>query len=354
MNNSTENTIVGISIGDVNGIGCEIILKAFDDVRMLEFCTPVIFANVKTISQAKKTLNSPINIQRIDDVSAVVLGKINVVNVWSDNANIIQGIEDTLAGEYAIKSLVAATEALQRKQIDILVTAPISKKNIQSKEFNFPGHTDYLAQKLQSDALMFMIHDGLRVGLITDHVPVKEVTTYLTEALIRKKVDLMLNSLTQDFTITKPKIAVLGINPHCGDNGVIGDEDDTILKPILNKLFEEGKMVFGPFAADGFFGSQQYKNFDAVLATYHDQGLIPFKTLSFGEGVNYTAGLSEVRTSPDHGTAYEIAGKGVADETSFKQAIYKGIDIFKARAVHQEVTKNPLKKRIDQSRKKNA
>jgi len=224
-----------------------------------------------------------------------------------------------------------------------LVTAPINKYNIQSEEFRFPGHTDYLDQELEGNALMLMVQDNLKVGLLTDHIPVNEVAKHLTEKLIAQKVETIKQSLIQDFGINKPKIAVLALNPHAGDNGVIGKEDDEIIKPAIKKLFDKGTMVFGPFAADGFFGSNQYEKYDAVIATYHDQGLIPFKTLSFGNGVNYTAGLNKIRTSPDHGTAYEIAGKGVADYNSFKEAVYTAIDIYNSRFQHLEISKNPLK-----------
>ena len=345
MTKSAENTIVGISIGDINGVGCEVILKSLEDNRILELCTPVIFANAKTITNSQKFISQKINFQRIDSIDKIIPGKINVVNVWTDQDNIVLGADSKIAGEYALKSLYAATQALKTDKIDVLVTAPINKKNIQSDTFKFPGHTDYLAQELEGKSLMFMIHDDLRVGLLTDHVPVKDVSGLFSEDLIRQKVKLILQSLVQDFTITKPKIAILGLNPHCGDDGVIGDEDDKILKPTIAKLFSEGKLVFGPFAADSFFGSQQYKNYDAVIAPYHDQGLTPFKTLSFGEGVNYTAGLNKVRTSPDHGTGYDIAGKNQASEVSFREAIYKGIAIFKSRINHQEITKDPLKKK---------
>jgi 4-hydroxythreonine-4-phosphate dehydrogenase len=222
-------------------------------------------------------------------------------------------------------------------------SAPINKYNIQSEEFKFPGHTDYLNQQLEGDALMLMVQDDLRVGLLTDHIPVSDVSKHLTEELIRKKIITINKSLKQDFRISKPKIAVLGINPHSGDNGVIGREDDVVLKPALKRLFEEGVLVFGPFSADSFFGSGQYEKYDAVIAAYHDQGLIPFKTLSFGNGVNYTAGLEAVRTSPDHGTAYEIAGKGQADHNSFKEAVYLALDVFNNRAEYSELTRNPLK-----------
>ena len=224
-----------------------------------------------------------------------------------------------------------------------MVTAPINKYNIQSQDFKFPGHTDYLDKELEGDALMFMVQDNLRVGLLTDHIPVNEVASHLTEALLIKKITTINKALTQDFGINKPKIAVLALNPHAGDNGVIGKEDDEIIKPALKKLFERGNLVFGPFAADGFFGSNQYEKYDAVIAMYHDQGLIPFKTLSFGKGVNYTAGLNKIRTSPDHGTAYEIAGEGIADFNSFREAVYTAIDIFKTRNEYLKISQNPMK-----------
>ena len=338
-----ENTIVGISIGDLNGIGSEVILKTFEDSRMLEFCTPVIFANVKILSFVKKTFESTSALHGIDTLDQMVLGKINVLNVWRDNFDINFGANDEMAGKLAIQSFVAATKALKEGKIDVLVTAPINKNNIQSAEFKFPGHTDYLNQELEGDALMFMVQDNLRVGLLTDHIPVNQVAAHLTEKLLIQKIETIKKSLIQDFSINKPKIAVLGLNPHCGDGGVIGKEDDEIMKPTIKKLFEKGTMVFGPYAADGFFGSNQYEKYDAVIAAYHDQGLIPFKTLSFGKGVNYTAGLNKIRTSPDHGTAFEIAGKGIADFNSFKEAVYLAIDIFNSRIEYNEISKKPLK-----------
>ena len=316
MIKKAENIIVGISIGDLNGIGSEVVLKTFEDSRMLELCTPVIFANVKIISFVKKNFDSTSALHGIDRLDQIVLGKINVLNVWKEVIDLNLGTNDDKIGEYAIKSFVAATKALKEGMIDVLVTAPINKYNIQSESFKFPGHTDYLEQELEGNALMLMVQDNLRVGLLTDHIPLNEVASHLTEALIIQKIQTVKQSLIQDFSINKPKIAVLGLNPHCGDGGVIGTEDDSILKPTLKKIFEKGTLVFGPFAADGFFGSNQYEKYDAVIATYHDQGLIPFKTLSFGKGVNYTAGLNKIRTSPDHGTAYDIAGKGIANPTA--------------------------------------
>jgi 4-hydroxythreonine-4-phosphate dehydrogenase len=310
---------------------------------MLELCTPVIFANVKVLSFVKKGIESTAPIHGIDRLDQIVLGKINVLNVWQEGVEINFGINDDNIGKYAIKSFVTATKALKDGLIDALVTAPINKYNIQSDEFKFPGHTDYLDRELEGNALMLMVQDNLRVGLLTDHIPLNEVASHLTEALIIKKIETIKQSLIQDFSINKPKIAVLGLNPHCGDGGVIGKEDETILKPTLKKIYEKGTMVFGPFAADGFFGSNQYEKYDAIIATYHDQGLIPFKTLSFGNGVYYTAGLNKIRTSPDHGTAYDIAGKGIADFNSFKEAIYLAIDIYNSRNQYAEISQKPLK-----------
>jgi 4-phospho-D-threonate 3-dehydrogenase / 4-phospho-D-erythronate 3-dehydrogenase len=341
---SADKIRVGISIGDLNGIGSEIVLKTFEDVRMLELCTPIIFASAKTITFIKKKLNYDINFQGIDEASQAIESKINVVNVWKENVEINFGKETPEAGKYAFLSLQAATQALIKEQIDVLVTAPINKHTIQSEDFKFPGHTDYLAKELKGESLMFMITDTLKVGLLTDHVAMKDVAAAITPGLIEKKVEIIYKTLQQDFRISQPKIAVLGINPHSGDNGVIGKEDEEVMKPTLEKLRNSGKLIFGPYPADSFFGSNNYRNFDAILAAYHDQGLIPFKTLSFGSGVNYTAGLNRVRTSPDHGTAYEIAGKDQADHHSFKEAVFKGIDIFRNRQEYAELTRNVLKK----------
>ncbi len=339
-----ENIIVGISVGDLNGISGEIILKTFEDARILEFCTPVIFASIKVMNFFKKYFKSSIDFNSINDINHVAHGKFNVLNCWKEGVNIKFGQENTKIGEYALKSLQAATKALKDAQVDVLVTAPIHKHNIQSEAFKFPGHTDYLAKELEGESLMFMVTDSLKVGLLTDHVPVKDVSEHITEALITKKIDTVYKALKQDFRVVKPKIAVLGINPHNGDNGVIGTEDDAVMRPTLKKIKESGKLVYGPYAADSFFGSDNYKNFDAIIASYHDQGLIPFKTLAFGQGVNFTAGLKRVRTSPDHGTAFEIAGKGVANEGSFKEAVFTALQIFRNRRDFETLTANPLKK----------
>ncbi len=335
---------LGISIGDLNGIGCEVALKTFEDSRMLDFCTPVIFASNKTISFQMKALNFSIPFNGVQDASKAIDGKLNIVNVWKEVPRVQFGEATEEGGAYALKSLVAATEALKKGDIDVLVTAPINKNNIQSEEFKFPGHTDYLAKELKGDSLMFMVTDDLKVGLLTDHVAVKDVSSAIIPRLIRDKVNTIEKSLMMDFGIRKPKIALLGINPHSGDDGVIGTEDKEVLKPVIEEMANMGHLVYGPYSADSFFGSDGYKKFDAILAAYHDQGLIPFKTLSFGKGVNFTAGLDKVRTSPDHGTAYEIAGKGKADYNSFKEAVFMALKIFKNRSEYLELTENVLKK----------
>lgn len=335
---------LGISIGDLNGIGCEVILKTFEDARMLDFCTPIIFASNKTVSHQMKALDLILPFHGVQEPSMALEGKINIVNVWKEVPEISFGEATKEAGEFAIRSLKAAVAALKDGSIDALVTAPINKTNIQSETFAFPGHTDYLAQELEGESLMFMVTEGLKIGLLTDHVAVKDVSKAILPRVVRDKVNTIEKSLKMDFGIRRPKIALLGINPHSGDNGVIGKEDDEVLKPVIKEMLNAGHLVYGPYAADSFFGSDGYKKFDAILAAYHDQGLIPFKTLSFGQGVNFTAGLRKVRTSPDHGTAYEIAGKGVADHGSFKEAVYMAITIFKNRTEYQELTENVLKK----------
>jgi 4-hydroxythreonine-4-phosphate dehydrogenase len=341
--NREENIILGLSVGDLNGIGLELIISIFEDKRMLDFCTPVVFGSLKSVNFVKKHLRSNININLIKDLNAVNVNKFNVLTSYKDDFEINFGKENIRVGEVAIESFMKATQALKDGGIDVLVTAPINKHNIQSETFKFPGHTDYLNQELEGESLMLMVNDNLRVGLLTDHLAVKDVSEAITPQLIKRKIETIYNSLKQDFKVIKPKIAVLGINPHTGDNGVIGDEDDMVLKPSLDKIKKEGKLVFGPYSADSFFGSDNYKQFDAIIASYHDQGLIPFKTLSFGEGVNYTAGLNKIRTSPDHGTAYEIAGKGKADSNSFKKAIFTALELFKNRKEYLELMANPLK-----------
>jgi 4-hydroxythreonine-4-phosphate dehydrogenase len=338
----TEKIKLGISIGDYNGIGIEIILKTFEDKRMLDFCTPIIFGSTKLISTYKKLINLNIPFNGIRKLDKALHGKLNILNVWNEDTPIQLGKPTKESGAYAFQSLEAATEALVQGQIDVLVTSPINKENIQSDQFDFPGHTEYLESKMEGESLMILMTDDLRIGLITGHIPVSEISDTISPELIRKKVELMHRSLCIDFGIIKPKTALLALNPHGGDKGVIGKEDDALVKPIISELQNEGKMVFGPYPADSFFGSENYKNFDGVLAMYHDQGLAPFKTLSFGEGVNFTAGLSCVRTSPDHGTAYDLAGKGLANIQSFKEAVFKGIQVFKTRNEYKALTENRL------------
>lgn len=333
---------IGISVGDLNGIGCEVIFKTFADSRMLDFCTPVLFASNKTISNLARKLGFKIPFNGVRDINRLIDGKINVVNVWKEVPAIRFGEETEEGGKYAINSLRTAVKALKENQIDALVTAPISKNNIQSEDFKFPGHTDFLAQELEGESLMFMVTDKLKVGLLTDHVPVSEVANHITTKRINDKVQTMMHSLRKDFGILNPKIALLGINPHSGDNGTIGEEDEKIMKPAIKVMQDKGMHVFGPYAADSFFGTKNHENFDAVLAAYHDQGLIPFKTLSFGQGVNFTAGLSHVRTSPDHGTAFEIAGKNQADESSFKEAVFLAIKVVRQRDIYKEISQNTL------------
>ncbi|MFY7670385.1 4-hydroxythreonine-4-phosphate dehydrogenase PdxA [Tenacibaculum sp. MEBiC06402] len=339
----TNKIIVGISLGDANGIGIEIILKTFQDKRMFDFCTPVLFGSNKVISFHKKALNLNNSIHGIHSLDKIVHGKLNLINISKEEYKIDIGKATQDGGKFALKSLTTATEALKNNEIDVLVTAPINKDNIQSKEFDFPGHTEYLEENLEGKSLMILMTEDLRIGLITGHIPVSNIAETITPELITEKVNIMEQSLKQDFNISKPKIAVLGLNPHCGDKGVIGKEDDEIIRPTVQKIKETGKLIFGPYAADGFFGSKTYKQFDGVLAMYHDQGLAPFKALSFGNGVNFTAGLNKIRTSPDHGTGFDIAGKNKANITSFEEALFTSLKIFRNRKEYIDLERNRLK-----------
>jgi len=338
---------VGISIGDINGIGIEIILKTFEDSRMFDFCTPIIFGSSRTVSYHKKAINSTVQVHGVQNTSSIVNHKLNLINVWNEAIPIELGTPTKIAGKHAFLSLQAATNALKNNEIDVLVTAPINKHNIQSDKFDFPGHTEYLEANFEGESLMILMTDKIKIGLITGHIPIKNVAEAINEDLITRKVSIMCQTLTQDFGITKPKIAVLGLNPHCGDNGVIGTEEQEIIIPTINKLQNDGILVFGPYAADAFFGTENFKNFDGVLAMYHDQGLAPFKAIAFNSGVNYTAGLSKIRTSPDHGTAYEIAGKGIANNKSFEEALFKAIEIFNKRNEYKNLIKNKLNLKSD-------
>lgn len=340
---ANEKIKVGISVGDLNGIGVEVILKTFQDKRMMDFCTPVVFASNKVISYHKKALGLNVATHQAQNINSIADNKLNILQSWTEEVNIDLGKASKEVGAFALKSLEAASQALKNKEVDILLTAPINKDNIFNEDFQFPGHTEYLEENFEGNSLMLLINDTLRLGLITGHIPVSKVSETITEDLIRMKVDLLHTSLKQDFEIEKPKIAILGLNPHCGDKGVIGTEDDELIRPTIAAIQEEGKMVFGPYAADGFFGSRAYEEFDGILAMYHDQGLAPFKALSFGNGVNFTAGLDVVRTSPDHGTGYGIAGRGEANPDSFKEALFSGLQIFKSRKNYLNLRSNAMK-----------
>jgi len=335
--------IVGISQGDINGIGLEVVLKTLIEPSIAEVCTPVLFSSQKTVSYYRKVLGlEEFSFNPIRDFTQISAKKVNVFVCYEEEVNIEMGKATDSGGKYALISLEKATQALIDGHINTLVTAPINKSNIQSPEFKFVGHTEYLGAKLGGDPLMLLCStNGLRIAVATGHLPVKDVASKLTIELIASKITKLHDSMVRDFAIRKPKIAVLGLNPHAGDNGVIGNEDLEIIKPAIDSLKLNG-LVYGPFAADGFFGNGSYRKFDAVLAMYHDQGLIPFKTLAFNDGVNFTAGLNAVRTSPDHGTAYAIAGKNEANEQSFKNAIYASVDIYRNRILHAEISGNPL------------
>jgi 4-hydroxythreonine-4-phosphate dehydrogenase len=312
---------VGISIGDPNGVGIEVILKTFGDKKMFAFFVPIVFGNYDLIRFQRDHFNFKIQINSIKEPKEAIENSLNLIDVYDKKFNVKFGKSQKDAGKVSLASLEASTYALKKGFISLLVTAPINKNNIQSNKFNFKGHTQYFESKLKRESIMLMISDKLKIGLITDHLPLNKVVSSLSEDLINKKIRLLYNSLKKDFKIFNPKIAVLSINPHVGDNGVIGVEDDEILIPILNKIKKKLKGLYGPFSSDSFFGSKSYLKYDAVIAIYHDQGLIPFKTLSFGKGVNFTAGLNKIRTSPDHGTGYEIAGKGIASKKSFVEAL---------------------------------
>jgi 4-hydroxythreonine-4-phosphate dehydrogenase len=340
-----QRPVIGISIGDLNGIGPELAIKTFSDNRLLEICTPILFASNKLINFYRKSIpDSTFNYQHIKDLARPFHKQVNLFNCWEEEVSINPGQLTDTGGAYAVKSLAAAVEALKDKKIDGLVTAPIHKKNIQSSEFSFTGHTPYLRQAFGvRDVLMLMSSDNFRVGLVTEHVPVSEIVKYISRETILSKLNILKDSLMRDFGIDKPRIAVLGLNPHAGDEGLIGREEEEVIKPAI-KDAKHNMLVFGPYSADAFFARNQQTKFDAVLAMYHDQGLIPFKSLAYGEGINYTAGLPAVRTSPDHGTAFDIAGKNKADTGSFLAAVYGCLDIVQKRREFIENHKNPLKK----------
>jgi 4-hydroxythreonine-4-phosphate dehydrogenase len=335
---------VGISVGDLNGVGMEIIFKTFRNRAMNDMCTPIVFGNAKAAGFYRKaTKSNEFSFNIVNSVSEISVDKANLVAISNEEISLTPGTASKQTGAFAAQSLKAATEALSKGEVDVLVTAPIDKNTIQSADFNFPGHTEYLTNFAgEKESLMFMVSENIRVATLSNHVALKDVVHDISQDKIKAKLDILIKSLQDDFGVVKPKVAVLGLNPHAGDNGQIGEEEKEIIIPALKAYNQNDAIVMGPYSADGFFGNGSYKQFDAVLSMYHDQGLVPFKILSFGSGVNFTAGLPVVRTSPDHGVAYDIAGKNTVDENSFRQAIYMAIDVFKMRKKLKEWRENPL------------
>lgn len=341
-----QDTIrVGITQGDINGIGYEVIIKTLMEPHMIELCTPIIYGSPKVAAYHRKALNiEGLSFNHIRNANEAHTKRINIINCMDDSVRVELGKSTREAGESSFNALDAACIDLEQGVIDVLVTAPINKDNIQSEHFSFPGHTEYLAQRFKTNNyVMLMVSDTMKMGVVTTHVPLSEVSKNITKEAILSKLRIISHSLQQDFSITKPRIAVFGLNPHAGDNGLLGNEEIDIILPAILQAKKEGIIALGPYPADGFFGSNDYRKFDAILAMYHDQGLIPFKMASFEHGVNYTAGLPIIRTSPAHGTAYSIAGEDKASPASFRQAMFLAVDIFKNRIIHEEISKNPLK-----------
>ncbi len=339
-----EKRKIGISIGDINGIGLEVILKTVVNKKILDYCIPVIYGSSKVVSYHKNIVSIDFPFYATRDAQHLQNDKVNIVNCWNDNVNITLGKPTETGGAYALKALEAAVKDLKYGLIDALVTAPINKHAMRMADFPFAGHTEYLAQELGEgkESLMLMVSSSLKVGLVTNHLPVREVAAAITEERVWQKIKILHETLRVDFGLERPVIAVLGLNPHAGDEGVIGYEEIDCIRPAILAAKEAGMLVMGPFPADGLFGSGQYKKFDAVLAMYHDQGLVPFKALSFGSGVNFTAGLGYVRTSPDHGTAYDIAGQNAADPASFREALFLALDVARNRKEYIEAHANPM------------
>ena len=337
---------IGITQGDINGIGYEVILKTFEAPEMLEMCTPIIYGSPKIMTYHRKALNLETSFSIINSATEALPGRINVVNCNDDEVKVELGKASRESGKAAFDALEKAMSEYKDNLYDVLVTAPINKQMIQSEGFTFPGHTEYIEQSVGegAKALMILANDRLRVALVTGHIPVAKIASTITTELIEEKLQLFNTSLKADFGINGPRIAVLSLNPHAGDGGVIGNEEETIIAPAIKAMSEQGVLCYGPYPSDGFFGNGTFSRFDGVLAMYHDQGLTPFKVLAMDEGVNFTAGLPLVRTSPDHGTAFDIAGKGKASENSFRQAIYMAIDVFRNRKSYAEATHNPLRK----------
>lgn len=340
---SDKKIRVGITCGDLNGIGMEVIIKTMMDSRVTEVCTPVLFASSKVVSYHRKAMNAmDFSFNIINKIEDMNDKRSNLVNIWKEDVNLEFGKASQEVAAYAVKSLQAATDAYKAGHIDAIITAPINKHTIQSDAFNYQGHTEYYAKEFEGKSLMLLCTDHLKVAVATGHIPLKDVAQKLSKELILEKIKILNHSLKQDFGIVKPKIAVMGLNPHRGDEGLIGKEEIDFIDPAVQEAFEQGIYAFGSFSADGFFGTQGFRTYDAVLAMYHDQGLIPFKALAFNSGVNFTAGLSVIRTSPDHGPAYDLAGKNIAEENSFKQALWMACDIARNRGVYQEINSNPL------------
>ena len=336
---------LGITHGDLNGVGYEVILKTFSDSRMFDLCTPVLYGSTKVATYHKNllSLHQDVNIASIPNAEAAQERRFNVINLTEDEIKIDIGKSTEIGGQLSRDALQAACNDLKKGTIDVIVTAPINKKNIQSSTFDFPGHTEYLSHQFGSSSLMMMVCDRVRIGIVTNHLALKDVPTALTHNLLSDKLMLMNESLKRDFGIPMPKIAVLALDPHAGDNGVIGTFDNQVLRPVIDEMQTKGILAYGPYPSDGFFGSREFNNFDGVLALYHDQGLIPFKLMSFSEGVNFTAGLPYVRTSPAHGTAYDIAGKDKANEQSFRSAVYLACSILRNRKEYDDLTADPLR-----------
>ena len=334
---------VGISVGDFNGIGPEIIMKSLKDKSITDFFTPIIFGSGKLFTYQKNAFKLQMNFNYITEASQAQGGKINMVNLWKDNVNVDFGKPTEESTKMAIESLEAATQALLNGEIDVLVTAPINKDEMLKLGFKHAGHTGYLEEKFGGKGLMFLVTDSLKVAVSTHHIPISEVAGKISKEKIRKQIKMLNQTLKEDFCVERPKIAVLGLNPHAGDGGAIGKEEIEIIQPVVEELFEQGILAFGAYPADSFFQPEKYSAFDAVLAMYHDQGLAPFKTIAYEEGVNFTAGLPYIRTSPDHGVAYDIAGKGIADETSFSEAVFAAIKIYNNRTEYQDLMEGRLK-----------
>ena len=343
---------VGITHGDINGVGYEVILKAFSDPTMLELCTPVIYGSPKVAAYHRKVMNIDCNFSILNNAEDVVDGRVNLVNCTDDEIKVDMGKPSPEAGKAALDALETALVDYNDELIDVLVTAPINKHTIQSETFHFPGHTEYIEERVGegNKALMILLKDDLRVALVTGHIPVREIASTITKELIMEKMQIFHDSLKVDFGIDSPRIAVLALNPHAGDEGLIGTEEQEVIIPAIEEMSKKGLLCFGPYPADGFMGSGNYRHFDGILAMYHDQGLAPFKALAMDEGVNFTAGLPIVRTSPAHGTAYDIAGQGVASEDSFRQAVYVALDVYRNRITHEEITAHPLRKQYYEKR----